>query len=107
VDFFGALRRELLEETGIGPDRLNPESGWYAVSVGPRLPLIKIVRIDQPAETLKQRISMNLASQSLPELCDIAVVRGPFDLSDRMPQWVTAFLRHIWRVEESPGSRQK
>jgi 8-oxo-dGTP pyrophosphatase MutT (NUDIX family) len=97
VDFSAALQRELAEETGITPDFVRSESGWYAVNVGSRLPLIKIVRLDEPAERIKDRISTNLAAQSQPEFCDIIVVRDLSDLTGRMPPWVTAFLRHIWR----------
>jgi 8-oxo-dGTP pyrophosphatase MutT (NUDIX family) len=97
VDFVGALRRELSEETGIAPNSLESESGWYAVNLGSRLPLIKIMRSDEPGDTLKQRICMNLAAQSRPEFCEVLVVRDPSDLSDRMPLWVTAFLKHVWQ----------
>jgi hypothetical protein len=97
VDFFGALQRELLEETGIMPHLVQPESGWYALSAESRLPLVKIVRLDEPAERLRERISMNLAAQSRPELCNIVVIRGPSDLTDRMPPWVRGFFKHIWQ----------
>jgi 8-oxo-dGTP pyrophosphatase MutT (NUDIX family) len=95
VDFFGTLCRELIEETGLAADTLESDSGWYAVMIGPRLPLIKIMRSRQPAETLKRRISKNLATQWRPELREISIVRGPSDFSDRMPLWVAAFFRHV------------
>jgi hypothetical protein len=96
VDFFGTLSRELTEETGLVTDLLEADSGWYSVKIGSRLPLIKTLRSNQPAETLKQRISQNLSAQSRPELCKIVIVRGLSDLSERMPLWVVAFLRHVW-----------
>lgn len=97
LNFFAALRRELMEETGIAADTLEPASGWYAVTVGPRLPLIKIMRANEVADGLKKRICGKLGAQRRPELREILVVRGPSDLSDRMPLWVTAFLRHVWQ----------
>ena len=101
VDFFGTLRRELAEETGLAADTLEPESGWYAVTIGSRLPLIKIMRCNEVAETLKQRIAANLAAQTVPEFREVLAVRDASDLSDRMPLWVTAFLRQVWRPPTS------
>ena len=101
VDFFGTLRRELAEETGLAADTLEPESGWYAVTIGSRLPLIKIMRCNEFAETLKQRIAANLAAQTVPEFREVLAVRDASDLSDRMPLWVTAFLRQVWRPPTS------
>lgn len=98
VDFASALRRELMEETGLSLEALEVESGWYAVNFQSRLPVIKILRAGESAETLKQRIAANLAAQGRPEFCGISVVRAPSDLSDRMPAWVMAFLRHIWQT---------
>jgi 8-oxo-dGTP pyrophosphatase MutT (NUDIX family) len=104
VDFFGTLRRELREETGIVLDTLLPESGWYAVTVGPRLPVIKIVRANEPAEGLRARIVANLAVQQRSEFSEILIVRGLSDLSERMPAWVTGFLRHFWQARTSAAS---
>ncbi len=97
LNFFATLRRELMEETGIAADTLAPACGWYAVTAGPRLPLIKIMRANEVADGLRNRICGNLIAQRHPELREILVVRGPADLSDRMPLWVTAFLRHVWQ----------
>ena len=97
VDFAKALERELLEETGIALDTLEPEPGWYAVQVGSRLPIIKVARSKQPAEVLKQVVRANLATQSQPEFGEILVLRGPADLSPKMPNWVRAFLLHVWQ----------
>jgi len=98
VDFFGTLRRELREETGMTLDMLAPDSGWYVVTVGARLPVIKIIRANEVANDLRKRILANLAAQSGPEFREILVVRGLSDLSERMPAWVTGFLQHIWRA---------
>jgi len=97
VDFFGTLRRELREETGMTLDMLAPDSGWYVVTIGARLPLIKIIRANEVANDLRKRILANLAAQSGPEFREILIVRGLSDLSERMPAWVTSFLQHIWR----------
>ena len=96
VDLEGALRREVLEETGIEPQMLSAEDGWHAVSVGARLPMIKIAHLDEPAEKVRQRIAGNLATQPQPEFCNIVIVRDRSGLSDSMPPWVSRFLEHIW-----------
>jgi 8-oxo-dGTP pyrophosphatase MutT (NUDIX family) len=103
VDLFTTLRRELLEETGIGADSLVAAAGWYAVSIGALLPLIKVMRAAAPAEQLQQRICANLAAQQNPEFCNIVVVRGASDLDQRVPRWVTAFLRHFWESAGRPA----
>src|SRR5215472_11293053 len=90
------LRRELLEETGIAAAELNAAPGWYAVSVGPLLPLVKVMRSAEPAEQLHERICANLAGQRDPEFCEIVAVRQPADISEQMPHWVRAFLQHFW-----------
>jgi len=96
VDFEGALRREVLEETGIVPGMLRAEGGWHAVCAGPRLPLIKIAHLDEPAEKVKRRIVANLSAQPRPEFRDIVIVRDRSGITDRMPAWVRGFLEHIW-----------
>jgi 8-oxo-dGTP pyrophosphatase MutT (NUDIX family) len=101
VDLFATLRRELWEETGLSADTLEADDDWYAVSVGPRLPVIKIMRSGERADELKARISQNLLAQQSPELRDIVVVRDPSQLDDRMPAWVSAFLRYAWAAENA------
>jgi 8-oxo-dGTP pyrophosphatase MutT (NUDIX family) len=96
VDFEGALRREIMEETGIDPQMLTTEKGWHVISAGPRLPLIKVAHLDEPAEKLRRRIIANLSAQLQPEFRDIAIVRDRSVITDRMPPWVRGFLRHIW-----------
>lgn len=99
VNFDGALSRELTEETGIMPEALVPAHGWWAVGVGPLLPLIKIMRASENAEDLRQRIVSNLASQPRPEFHVIRLVRRRSDLSHQMPVWMTAFLTEFWRSD--------
>jgi 8-oxo-dGTP pyrophosphatase MutT (NUDIX family) len=96
VDFEGALRREVLEETGITPEMLTAEDGWYAVTVGSRLPLIKIAHLDESAEKVKRRIVANLSGQPRPELRDIVIVRDLSEINNSMPPWVIGFIDHIW-----------
>jgi len=97
VDFSGAMAREILEETGIAPETLDPADEWCAVKVGARLPIIKVMRARENAADLKKRISENLMRQERPGFREICAVRGPSDLDERIPLWVRAFLEHVWR----------
>src|SRR4051794_40227631 len=37
VDLAGSIRREVFEETGLGPDAYVPPDGWYTIFAGPRI----------------------------------------------------------------------
>lgn len=103
VNIFGTLQRELMEETGMAPDRFEADEGWYAVPFGPRLPLIKIMRANEVADDLRKRICENLAGQTRPEFCEIVAVRRASDLDGRMPAWVAGFVRHFWQQPPFAG----
>src|SRR6266545_2301327 len=96
VDLDTSIQRELAEETGLDAADIEARRGWYAVFVGPRLPILRIMRVNEPAQTLRDRILTNISRHQRPEFADIAIVRGPRDIDPRMPAWMQAFLRHIW-----------
>jgi 8-oxo-dGTP pyrophosphatase MutT (NUDIX family) len=96
LDFDGSLLRELAEETGLGPADVTVAPGWHAVLAGPYLPLIKLLRVAEPAASLRARILAHLAREPEPELCDIVIVRSRADLDPRVPAFVTAFLTDFW-----------
>lgn len=104
VDLFATLRRELREETGLDADELVAAAGWYAVSLGALLPLVKVLRAAASAEQLRRQICANLAGQRDPEFCNIVVVRNQSDLDQRVPHWVTAFLQHFWDCAGRPAA---
>jgi 8-oxo-dGTP pyrophosphatase MutT (NUDIX family) len=97
LDLAGSVLRELEEETGLGPTDVSPGEGWHAVATGPRLAMMRILRIGQPAEFVRTRILDHLARSPQPELADIRIVRNPSDLDAAMPNFVTAFLHEMWR----------
>jgi 8-oxo-dGTP pyrophosphatase MutT (NUDIX family) len=97
VDFVGNIRREVAEETGLDPDDLAAQAGWYAVLAGARIALLKITQARDSAEALRSRILDHLAREREPELADIRIARGPADLDPMMPPFITTFLRHMWR----------
>lgn len=96
LDFEGSVRREVAEETGLGPDDVEAEPGWHVVFAGPRLALMKVLHVPQTADEARARIRAHLAREETPELADIRIVRGPADLDRRMPPFVTAFLSAVW-----------
>jgi 8-oxo-dGTP pyrophosphatase MutT (NUDIX family) len=96
VDFDGSLLRELAEETGLTAADVTAVPGWHAVLAGPRLALIKLLRVAEPAAALRERILAFLAGEREPELCDIMIVRSRADFDPRMPDFVTAYLTDFW-----------
>jgi 8-oxo-dGTP pyrophosphatase MutT (NUDIX family) len=96
VDLDGSARRELAEETGLEASGLQAEPGWTTVFAGPRIAQIKVLRSNETAAALRERIMDHLTQEQQPELADIRIVRGPADLDPMMPDFVVAFLRHRW-----------
>ena len=96
VDFEGSVRREVAEETGLDTAEFAAEPGWHTLRGGNMIAHVKRLFAQQPAVELRARILDHLASESVPELADIRIVRGPSDLDPMMPTFVTAFLHHIW-----------
>ncbi|MGD9844969.1 MAG: NUDIX hydrolase [Variibacter sp.] len=101
VDIARSVNRELLEETGLDADELDAEPGWHMVLAGPRIALMKMLTARDDAATLRRRILHHLASEREPELSDIVIARRPADLGDKVPDHVTAFLHHAWRLDRS------
>jgi hypothetical protein len=97
LDLDASVQRELGEETGLGSQEVRPDSPWYAVGAGPRLPVARIMRAREPAEMLRQRILSNLAAQRAPEFTDFQIIRGPCTAHPAMPPWMQALCAHIWR----------
>lgn len=96
VDLDGSMRREVLEETGLAPLDYTAEPGWHTVLAGPLIAHLKTLHIAEDADTLRARILAFLARERTPELSDIRIVRGPADLEPMMPDFVHAYLIHMW-----------
>jgi 8-oxo-dGTP pyrophosphatase MutT (NUDIX family) len=92
VDIAGSVAREVLEEAGLTEADYAADAHWDCVVSGPAIAMIRILRVDMPAEALRARIEANLAAQHQPELCAIHLVRETGDLTAAMPRFVTAFL---------------
>jgi 8-oxo-dGTP pyrophosphatase MutT (NUDIX family) len=96
VDLAGSVLREVEEETGLEPVDFAVEPGWHMVDSQGRLALIQVLTAPEPADALRARILGNLRREAQPELSDIRIVRRPADLDSSMPDFVSAFLTHIW-----------
>jgi hypothetical protein len=96
VDLDRSVWREVAEETGLDRADLDAAPDWTAVIAGPRIALMKRLRAPLEADALRRRILAQIARQRMPEFSDIRIVRGPADLDARMPDFVTAYLRHVW-----------
>lgn len=92
LDISGSVVRELEEETGLAPGEYESDPDWHCIYTGPAVAMIRMLRVDMPAEALRERIVANLAGQREPELSAIHIVRGRGDLTAAMPRFVTAFL---------------
>lgn len=68
---------------------------WTAVFAGPRIALMKRLQARQDADTLRRHILAQLADRQRPEFSNICIVRGPADFDANMPDFVTAYLRHV------------
>jgi hypothetical protein len=96
VDFDGSVARELKEETGLDVAEFTADPGWYTVLGGALVAHMKLLRARETAAELRARMLQHLASEAVPELADIRIVRGEGDIEPAMPPFVTAYLRHIW-----------
>jgi 8-oxo-dGTP pyrophosphatase MutT (NUDIX family) len=92
VDISGSVVRELEEETGLKPGEYRSDAHWHCVFTGPAVAMIRLLHVDTSGEALRARLEANLALQAHPELSAIHLVRGPRDLTDAMPRFVTAFV---------------
>lgn len=99
VDLEASVMRELTEETGLTPDAVSAEPGWHVLPVGARLAVIKLLDARESAEALRARILDHIGSDAHPELSDIHIVHAPCDFDPMMPDFVTAFLTHVWRSQ--------
>ncbi len=93
LDLEASVRREVEEETGLGPDAFEIAQGWHCVPAGPLIGLLKPMRARQAAARLRERIRAHIASQHNPELADACVVRGRGDIAPTMPDFIQIFLR--------------
>jgi 8-oxo-dGTP pyrophosphatase MutT (NUDIX family) len=102
VDLLGSVLRELEEETGLETREFSVAPDWTAIVAGPSLALMKAIAAGRPAEELRLAVLRHLASDPRPELADVRIVRSPADFDPAMPEFVTAYLSHVWGREAAP-----
>jgi 8-oxo-dGTP pyrophosphatase MutT (NUDIX family) len=96
VDLLGNIMREIAEETGLTAADFSLTPGWHAVLDGPRVAVMKRIDVPHPAAQVRERMLRHLASGPQPELSDIRIVRSVADFDPKMPDFVTAYLSHMW-----------
>ena len=96
------MLRELGEETGLGAEDFSAAPDWTAIVAGPRIALMKEVAARRPAVELRQAVLDHLAGEARPELADMRIVRSPADFDPAMPDFVTAYLSHVWHRDSAP-----
>ena len=93
VDIEGSVRRELEEETGLGPHEVVFEPGMTLVIDELRVGFMKRVRSGLSAEALVERIHGFLARDPNPELARMHIVRSAGDIAPAVQSSCAAYLR--------------
>lgn len=75
VDLVPTIQRELTEETGIEAADVDTKSGWYVVFAGPRVAIVKVIRVSCARVCLaecgtEQETHMTTNSTITPEILD-------------------------------------
>lgn len=92
VDIPGSVMRETAEEVGLTPNDYRTAEQWDIVVAGSLTAMIRILDVAVPADALRARIEVNLATQTDRELSAIHLVRSTSDFSPMMPEYIRAFL---------------
>ena len=84
IDLDASVRRELFEETGIGPEAVTADVGYYLTETGPHVSIAVHYRSHLSTRDLTERIKDHIRTDPDPELADVVVVRRLNDL-DGLP----------------------
>jgi 8-oxo-dGTP pyrophosphatase MutT (NUDIX family) len=95
VDLAASARRELHEETGISADEVATAPDWTIVDAPPRIACMKVMRMNDTAESIKARVEAFLAQDPEAELRRLHIVRRTRDLEAlKSPSFVADFIRY-------------
>ncbi len=81
IDIDGSVMREIEEETGLDPGRLDRVAGYRLSCAGPLISIGIEFRSRQGSEEMRAAVLAHLAQEAKPELVDIVVIRRPGDLA--------------------------
>jgi 8-oxo-dGTP pyrophosphatase MutT (NUDIX family) len=96
IDIDASITRELAEETGLAAAELARTPGYLLTWAGPQVSISIEWRSTLPAEALRARILSRVATQTVPELADIVIVRSTDEIdNDTMPRYARALLRFL------------
>lgn len=98
VDLEGSVMRELLEETGLTAAEVVADARWTGVFAGPRIALMRPLVAHASSYEIAARITAFNATQERPELAEVVIAHGPADLDDAMPEFIRAYLAHVWEA---------
>ena len=92
VDIAASVRRELLEEMGLGEPDVAFDPGFTVVADDLRVAFLARVRSPEPADALVARIEAFLAREPEPELARVHLIRSTADIGPAVPPFVAAYL---------------
>jgi len=95
VDFEHSAARELEEETGLDTRTLDVEPGWLIVKTGILIAAIKVAHARENAATLTGHAERYIASERQAELSAIHMIRNLAEVTDKMPDFVRAFVEYF------------
>jgi 8-oxo-dGTP pyrophosphatase MutT (NUDIX family) len=92
VDLAASVVREMDEEVGLKVADYDTGCGWTIVETGQVVACFRRLTSPLSAAELQQRIEAYLASETLPELSGVQLVRSTADFDPAMPQFIRTFL---------------
>jgi 8-oxo-dGTP pyrophosphatase MutT (NUDIX family) len=97
VDIVANVRREVLEETGLGAADLAERPGFIVTDAWPHLSIAVELVSPLAAEPLREKILGHLRSEPQSELVDIEIVRQGDEVPpDEMPVFTAVLLRELY-----------
>jgi 8-oxo-dGTP pyrophosphatase MutT (NUDIX family) len=92
VDLAASVVREAEEEIGLTPADYDAADGWTIVETRQVVACFRRLTSPLPASELARRIEAFLASETLPELSGVKLVRSVADFDAAMPDFIRVFL---------------
>jgi 8-oxo-dGTP pyrophosphatase MutT (NUDIX family) len=102
VDLAASVVREMEEEVGLRPADFDTADGWTIVETGQVVACLRRLTSLLPAAELARRIEAFLASEALPELTGVKLVRSAADFDAAMPEFIRVFLENALAQAAQP-----